>query len=108
LPQAFGQINWQDLQSLDFEEPDWEAFPCLGLAFAAGREGETAHAALNAANEVAVQAFLDGMIRWLDISAVIEAALDKHDNIPATEVEDILEADRQSRLVASEIIESYL
>jgi len=108
LPQAFGQINWQDLQSLDFEEPDWEAFPCLGLAFAAGREGETAPAALNAANEVAVQAFLDGKIRWLDISAVIEAALDKHDNIPATEVEDILDADRQSRLVASEIIESYL
>jgi len=108
LPQAFGKIDWQALRSLDFEEPDLEAFPCLRLAFEAGQQGKTAPAALNAANEVAVQAFLDQKIRWLDIAAVIAEALARHENIPAEVVEDILEADRQSRLVTSEIIGSCL
>lgn len=106
LPQAFGKIDWKDLRSLDFEEPDLEAFPCLRLAFEAGQEGKTAPAALNAANEVAVQAFLDQKIRWLDISAVIAEALARHENISAETVEDVLEADRKSRFVTSEIIGS--
>ena len=101
LSQAFGRIDWGDLRRLDFEPPDWQAFPCLGLAFEAGRAGHTAPAALNAANEVAVQAFLDGQIRWLDIAPVIEQALSGHENSPPKEVDDILEADRLARLRAA-------
>ena len=102
LPQAFGRIDWHELQSLEFEMPDTEAFPCLGLAYEAGRKGETAPAVLNAANEVAVQAFLDGEIRWLQISEVIEAALESHRDTPADSVEAVLEADRLARQNAAE------
>ena len=97
LPQAFGRIDWRELQSLEFEMPDTEAFPCLGLAYEAGRRGETAPAVLNAANEVAVQAFLDSEISWLQISEVIEATLESHDDAPADSVEAVLEADRLAR-----------
>ena len=102
LPQAFGRIDWQELQSLEFEMPDTEAFPCLGLAYEAGRQGETAPAVLNAANEVAVQAFLDSEISWLQISEVIEATLESHDHTPADSVEAVLEADRLARHEAAE------
>ena len=102
LPQAFGRIDWHELQSLEFEMPDTEAFPCLGLAYEAGRKGETAPAVLNAANEVAVQAFLDGEISWLQISEVIEAALESHDGTPADSVEAVLEADYLARQNAAE------
>ena len=106
LPQAFGQIDWTSLARLEFEQPDLDAFPCLRLAYEAGQVGQTAPAALNAANEVAVQAFLDGQIRWLDIAVVLEATLARHDNIVAGEVADVLEADRQARLAATEVIGS--
>ena len=102
LPQAFGRIDWHELQSLEFEMPDTEAFPCLGLAYEAGRKGETAPAVLNAANEVAVQAFLDSEISWLQISEVIEAALESHRDTPADSVEAVLEADRLARQNAAE------
>lgn len=102
LPQAFGRIDWQELQSLEFEMPDTEAFPCLGLAYEAGRRGETAPAVLNAANEVAVQAFLDSEISWLQISEVIEATLESHDDAPADSVDAVLEADRLARRRAEE------
>lgn len=102
LPQAFGRIDWRELQSLEFEMPDTEAFPCLGLAYEAGRRGETAPAVLNAANEVAVQAFLDSEISWLQISEVIEATLESHDHTPADSVEAVLEADRLSRHEAAD------
>ena len=105
LPQAFGRIDWQQLERLEFEMPDTEAFPCLSLAYEAGRRGETAPAALNAANEVAVQAFLDSEISWLQISEVIESALESHDDAPADSVEAVLEADRTARLNASEQVD---
>ena len=102
LPQAFGRIDWRKLQSLEFEMPDTEAFPCLGLAYEAGRKGETAPAVLNAANEVAVQAFLDSEISWLQISEVIEATLESHRDTPADSVEAVLEADHLARQNAAE------
>jgi 1-deoxy-D-xylulose-5-phosphate reductoisomerase len=100
----FGRIDWATLGSLDFEAPDLEAFPCLGLAYEAGREGETAPAWLNAANEVAVQAFLDGRIGWLAISDVLKATLDRHDGTEATSADVVMQADRQARTVADEIV----
>ena len=68
----FGAIDWRELSRLDFEPPDLEAFRCLALAFAAAREGGTRPAQLSAANEVAVDAFLNDRIRWADIPGVIE------------------------------------
>jgi 1-deoxy-D-xylulose-5-phosphate reductoisomerase len=100
----FGRIDWTELGRLDFEAPDREAFPCLGLAYAAGRTGGTAPAWLNAANEVAVQAFLDGRIAWGDIARVIAATLDSHDGAPATDDEAVVAADTDARRVATDLL----
>ena len=101
----FGSIDWAQVGRLDFEPPDLEAFPCLGLAYAAGRAGETAPACLNAANEVAVAAFLDGRIRWISIPAVLETVLARHDGAPASTVDDVIDADRRSREMAAKVID---
>jgi 1-deoxy-D-xylulose-5-phosphate reductoisomerase len=101
----FGRIDWTRLGRLDFEAPDLDAFPCLRLAYAAGRAGETAPAWLNAANEVAVAAFLEGRIAWVQIAEVLAAALDRHDGAPATDVDAVIDADRRSRVVAHHLIE---
>jgi 1-deoxy-D-xylulose-5-phosphate reductoisomerase len=100
----FGRIDWATLGSLDFEAPDLDAFPCLGLAYEAGRAGETVPAWLNAANEVAVQAFLDGRIGWLAISDILKATLDRHDGTRATSADVVMQADRRARTVADEIV----
>lgn len=100
----FGRIDWSALGRLDFEPPDLEAFPCLGLAYEAGRIGGTAPAWLNAANEVAVEAFLEGHISWLGIPAVIERTLGHHDGGPAHDVDDIVAADHAARTVARDLL----
>jgi 1-deoxy-D-xylulose-5-phosphate reductoisomerase len=100
----FGRIDWGTLGSLDFEAPDRDAFPCLGLAYEAGRAGGTVPAWLNAANEIAVEAFLEGRIGWLAISDVLKATLDRHDGTKATSADVVMEADRQARTVAREIV----
>ncbi|HMC42728.1 MAG TPA: 1-deoxy-D-xylulose-5-phosphate reductoisomerase [Acidimicrobiales bacterium] len=105
LRTPFGAIDWSRLGSLEFETPDGDAFPCLALAYAAGRTGGSAPAWLNAANEVAVEAFLSRRIRWVDIAATIEGALANHDGAPLREVEDVLEADRRARELTSREIE---
>src|ERR1700722_762073 len=100
LAVPFGGIDWATLGRLDFESPDRDAFPCLDLAYQAGQAGGAAPAWLNGANEVAVGAFLDGRIRWVDIVAVISAALDEcHAPVPST-VADVLDADRSGRDLA--------
>jgi len=97
---AFGAIDWSQLSRIDFEPPDRDAFPCLDLAYRAGREGGAAPAWLNGANEVAVAAFLAGRIRWADIPSVISAALDECSApVPGT-VDDVLESDRAGRELA--------
>ncbi len=101
----FGRIDWAELGRLDFEPPDLEAFPCLGLAYEAGRAGETAPAWLNAANEVAVAAFLDGLISWVAIADVLKATLDRHDGTRATSVDVVIDVDHRAREVARDVIE---
>jgi 1-deoxy-D-xylulose-5-phosphate reductoisomerase len=96
----FGRIDWSQLGRLDFEAPDLDTFPCLGLAYDAGRLGGTAPAWLNAANEIAVEAFLDGRIAWGDISRMIAATLDHHDGAPATDAASIIDADAEARRIA--------
>ncbi|MEY2423605.1 MAG: 1-deoxy-D-xylulose-5-phosphate reductoisomerase [Acidimicrobiaceae bacterium] len=101
----FGRIDWAELRQLDFEPPDLEAFPCLGLAYQAGRMGETAPAWLNAANEVAVAAFLDGLISWVAIADVLREVLDRHDGTKAESADVVIEVDRRARREASRVIE---
>ena len=93
----FGAIDWATVGSLDFEPPDRGTFRCLDLAFAAGRAGGTAPAWLNGANEAAVEAFLDGQIRWAQIADVLAAALDSHDGEEADSVDAVVRADRRGR-----------
>jgi 1-deoxy-D-xylulose-5-phosphate reductoisomerase len=87
---------------LDFEAPDDVRFPSLGLARAAAEAGGTAPAALNAANEVAVAAFLEGRLDFLGIPALIDRVMSSHRATPARELADVLEADRWARAVARE------
>jgi 1-deoxy-D-xylulose-5-phosphate reductoisomerase len=102
LRTPFGAIDWSCIGPLEFEPPDRDAFPCLELAYRAGRAGGAHPAWLNGANEVAVDAFIHGRIRWIDIPEVISAALDECSaGVPGT-VEDVLEADRAGREMALE------
>ncbi|MDC0245161.1 1-deoxy-D-xylulose-5-phosphate reductoisomerase, partial [Acidimicrobiaceae bacterium] len=101
LEVPFGEIEWAQLNRLDFELPDREAFRCLDLAFAAGKMGETAPAWLNAANEVAVASFLENKLSWIGISEVLEEILNIWPGEKATKIEDILEVDQESRRVTS-------
>ena len=100
----FGRLDWSARCHLDFEPPDLEAFPCLGLAYEAGRAGATAPATLNAANEVAVAAFLDGRLAWSAIPDVLKAVLDGHDLQVADGVEAIVDADARAREAARRVI----
>ncbi len=89
---------------LEFSEPDALRFPCLGLALEALEAGGTATVALNAANEVAVAAFLAGRVRFFDIPRTIEKVLEKHAPIPADSLAAVLQADQESRRWAEEIL----
>jgi len=100
LATPFGRLDWAEVGRLDFEPPDHDAFPCLGLAYEAGRIGGTGPAWLNAANEVAVAAFLDGRIRWTDIPDVLEGVLSRHDGGRAATADDIVDADSRARETA--------
>ena len=100
----FGRIDWTALRRLDFEQPDTDTFRCLSLAYAAGREGGSAPAWLNAANEVVVEAFLGGRIGWLDIAAVLSAALDVHEPRSLVTVDDVVEVDARARVVARSLL----
>jgi 1-deoxy-D-xylulose-5-phosphate reductoisomerase len=89
---------------LTFEPVDLEAFPCLRLAGEAAREGGTAPCVLNAANEVAVHAFLEGRLRFVQIPTVIEQTLAGLGSEPIRAFESLYEADRQARTVAGEAV----
>jgi len=101
----FGRIDWSALGRLDFEPPDLDTFPGLRLAYAAARTGGTAPAWLSAANEVAVDAFLDGRLRWAEIAAVVAATLDQHDGNSADSLDVVLDADRTARATARALLD---
>jgi 1-deoxy-D-xylulose-5-phosphate reductoisomerase len=101
----FGRIDWSTLTHLDFSAPDTSTFRCLSLAYQAGRTGGTAPAFLSAANEVAVEAFLAGSLKWPDIAAVVDASLQAHVATDGTlSSADIIEADRTGREVAHKVL----
>ena len=101
LDLPFGTIDWSEASRLDFEPPDRESFPCLDLAFAAGRLGATAPAWLNAANEVAVEAFLEGRLPWVGIAEVLTDVLEDWPGLAADSIEAVLDADERAREVTS-------
>jgi 1-deoxy-D-xylulose-5-phosphate reductoisomerase len=100
----FGRIDWSDLSRLDFEPPDRSTFRCLDLAYEAGRIGGTAPAWLSAANEVAVDAFLAGNLRWNEIPDVCVGVLAMHDGANPHTVDDVIEADTQARRIARDLL----
>jgi len=100
----FGRIDWQALRRLDFEPVDTATFRCLPLAYEAGRTGSTAPAWLSAANEVAVDAFLSGRIRWSRIAEVCDATLQRFERSADRTVDDIIAADARARQVATEVL----
>lgn len=104
FPVAYGAIDWTTIGSLDFEAPDRAAFPCLDLAFEAGRMGGTAPAWLSAANEVAVDAFLKNQIRWVDIPDINSVVLSKHDGGTGSTLDGVLEGDQAARALAHQLI----
>ena len=93
------------IASLHFERPDFERFPCLALAYRALREGDSAPAALNAANEVAVQSFLDGKIGFCDIPRIISSVMDQSPPMPFSSLAEVLVVDRSARRMAEQSIE---
>jgi 1-deoxy-D-xylulose-5-phosphate reductoisomerase len=93
------------LATLNFEEADCKRFPCIELAYRALRTGGTLPTALNAANEESVKSFIEERIRLTDIPRVIERVMDRHKIKPAIELETVLAADRDARLLANEEIE---
>ena len=100
----FGAIDWATTTSLTFEQPDRATFACLDLAYEAGRAGGGAPAWLNAANEVAVAAFLEERLKWLDIAAVVAETLGQWDRSPLRSVDDVLAADAAARRCAAEAV----
>ncbi len=96
------------LSQLNFEEPDLEKFPCLALAYKALRIGGTMPAVLNAANEIAVQAFLDNKIKLSDIPRIIESVMNEHETQNVSSLETILETDAWARKEAREILQKNI
>ena len=98
----FGRIDWSTLSRLDFEPPDRKTFVCLDLAYAAGKAGGTAPAALSAANEIVVEAFLAGKITWPQIGIFVLQVMEKFAVSVPTSVDDVLNADAEGRRLARE------
>jgi 1-deoxy-D-xylulose-5-phosphate reductoisomerase len=97
-------LNIFDVRRMDFEVANLERFPCLRLAYEAINQGGIIPTVLNAANEIAVEAFLNEQIRFTDIPVIIERCMEKFEPKPATTLELILEADQQARVVSQQII----
>ncbi len=93
-------INLTELGDLSFYKPNKEMFPCLRIAYDAGRTGGTIPAAMNAANEIAVEKFLNGEISFTDIPLIIEYTLSRHKNIQNPDLDSIIHADVSSRETA--------
>jgi 1-deoxy-D-xylulose-5-phosphate reductoisomerase len=101
---AYGALDWSQPRSLTFEAPDRAVFRCIDLAYEAGRSGGSAPAWLSAANEVAVEAFLDGRLAWAAIADVVAETLEGWVDDQIEQVEGVLAADAAARRRAYEIL----
>ena len=105
-PYAFDQLDLVKYGSLTFEAPDLEAFPSLKIAIDCGKAGGTLPCAFNAANEEAVNAFLEGKIKYLDIPYITATVTQKHASVAAPTIEDIEAADAEARRAAQVVIKA--
>ncbi|NAW89313.1 MULTISPECIES: 1-deoxy-D-xylulose-5-phosphate reductoisomerase [unclassified Vibrio] len=105
-------LDFTKLSNLSFMDVDYERYPCLGLAIDACYQGQHATTSLNAANEIAVEAFLNKQIRFTDIAQVNERVLSKvcaaHTRLHCYDLESLLELDRMARTIAQQIIQEHL
>ncbi len=97
-------LDLATMGDLTFEAPDFERFPCLQLAIDAMEMGQTMPAVLNAANEIAVQAFLDELIPYKDIAELIRMVMHNHHPVPLNELQDVLDADQWAREETTKLI----
>jgi len=97
-------LNLAKTGNLEFFKPDKKKFPCLGIAYAACLCGGTAPAVLNAADEIAVSAFMENKIRFIDLPEIIEKILSRHDSIKDPSLDDILQADLWARKETKKIV----
>jgi len=104
-PSELPPLDLTKLASLNFEQPDLDRFPCIALAYRALRTGGTLPAAMNAANEEAVQAFIDERICFSDIPQIIRDVMNGHATEPLTNLENVLKADASARLLARQSID---
>lgn len=103
LPLASEVLDLTKVGTLHFIEPDLERFPCLAMAYEAGKTGGTMPTVLNAANEVGVERFLNGDIPFLGIEQVIERVMDAHNPVPVRDLQTVEEAERWARKLAREM-----
>ena len=96
-------MDFQSLGNLDFGKPNCDIFKCLKLAFQAGQMGGTMPCVMNAANEVAVQKFLSGDIKFLDIAKIIEITMDKFKPEKVESLNQLIEVDKQARNISDTI-----
>jgi len=106
VPTPLPKLDLASLGGLELEPLDARRYPAVPLAYAALRAGGTAPAVLNAANEVAVAAFLEGKIPYRALVTVVERVLEGHRVSPAASLEAVLAADREARLQAAELLGS--
>jgi 1-deoxy-D-xylulose-5-phosphate reductoisomerase len=104
LPMDIPGLNLFDSEPLTFHQPDMDRFPCLALALEAGRQGGTAPAVLNAANEIAVEAFLNGRISFPGIADTVRGTLDRLSSEPLRDLDTVFTADEKARAAARDII----
>jgi 1-deoxy-D-xylulose-5-phosphate reductoisomerase len=104
IASGVAQLDLTQWSALQFHQPDFERFPCLALAFDALRAGGTAPALLNAANEVAVQAFLDRRIGFRDIDRVVRRVMDENPHGAASSIEAVMAQDTRARVAADTIV----
>jgi 1-deoxy-D-xylulose-5-phosphate reductoisomerase len=106
IDSGVARLDLFDVARLEFEKPDLARFPCLGFAIEASKAGGTAPAILNAANEVAVSAFLAGRLSFLDIARVVERTMESITFTEADKLETVLQVNEQARTVAEERIKT--
>jgi 1-deoxy-D-xylulose-5-phosphate reductoisomerase len=105
LPLSLPPLNLSQMGGLTFFSPDPERFPCLKLAYQSIEIGETMPAILNAANEIAVNAFLEGSLKFINLPLLLQRVMEEHEVKPVHTIEDILRADHWARERSKAIIE---
>lgn len=105
---AYGSLDFSKSFSLTFEPPDVERFPALGIAFEAGIRGGAAPCWFNAANEVFVQAFLDGRISWKSISQLLAISMNRFLPLVVNDIDEVIQVDAAARALSREILKEHI